>query len=145
MAEMRTAFEKTDYRLTRRKPMEPSETHPIGRPQPLLNCRPGKGVGIQCSRAEYREWRGLWRREPRCDRVPGRAQPRAWRRWRSAEPSVIVLGKTAAELSIQEEWLKLSRIKSHAVPLSYPSRTAGLQKRSRVTVESQSALALRAM
>lgn len=67
MAEMRTAFEKTDYRLTRRKPMEPSETHPIGRPQPLLNCRPGKGVGIQCSRAEYREWRGLWRREPRCD------------------------------------------------------------------------------
>ena len=62
----------------------------------------------------------------------------------SSEPSVIVLGKTAAELSIQEEWLKLSRIKSHAVPLSYPSRTAGLQKRSRV-MESQSALALRAM
>ena len=46
--------------------MEPSETHPIGRPQPLLNCRPGKGGGIQCSRAECREWRGLWRREPRC-------------------------------------------------------------------------------
>ena len=43
--------------------------------------------------------------------------------------SVIVLGKTA---------------ESHAVPLSYPSRTAGLQKRSRV-MESQSALALRAM
>jgi hypothetical protein len=112
------------------------------------------GSGVDCR---------LWRREPRCGATvpsppslepgrrrsglspaPGAAQTTGQRRCSVVEPSVIVLGKTAAELSIQEEWLKLSRIKSHAVPLSYPSRTAGLQKRSRV-MESQSALALRAM
>ena len=51
MAEMRTAFEKTDYRLTRRTPMEPSETHPIGRSQPLFSLH---------APLELSSWEGGW-------------------------------------------------------------------------------------
>ena len=79
LAEMRTALERTDYRLTQRTPMEQRPKLipilDIGISQPrlefMLELSLWEGGGIQCSRAECREWRGLWCRGVSRATVPG--------------------------------------------------------------------------